>query len=329
MIPMRPRMMIAALGLALAPAAPAALAQGTTPPRAAAQATPRPAAELAFASPEDGFVALAAAIAAHDEARLLRILGTAGRELMLSGDRVADRAARDAFTAEYQQRQSIERIPPNRAMLLLGSNAWPLPVPMVEREGAWRFDARAGAQELIDRRVGRNELNAIASLRAIVAAQFEYAASAGRQGPWRAYARRFFSTPDQRDGLYWASAEGEAESPLGPLAAQAAQGDYGGEYGRGGRDGSPRAFHGYFFRMLEAQGASAPGGARDYMFDGRMIGGFAVLAWPARYGASGIQSFIVSHSGVVYQADLGPRTEERVGRITEFDPDEDWGVAPP
>ncbi|NDG50681.1 MAG: DUF2950 family protein, partial [Rhodospirillales bacterium] len=246
-------------------------------------------------------------------------------ELMLSGDRVADRAARDAFTAEYQQRQSIERIPPNRAMLLLGSNAWPLPVPMVEREGAWRFDARAGAQELIDRRVGRNELNAIASLRAIVAAQFEYAASAGRQGPWRAYARRFFSTPGQRDGLYWASAEDEAESPLGPLAAQAAQL---GERSRL-RDGTPRAFHGYFFRMLEAQGASAPGGARDYMFDGRMIGGFAVLAWPARYGASGIQSFIVSHSGVVYQADLGPRTEERVGRITAFDPDEDWDVSPP
>ena len=321
MRPMRPGMILAVL----ARAAPAALAQDATTPRAAAEAAPRPAAGLAFASPEDGFGALALAIAAHDEARLLRILGAAGRELVLSGDRVADRAARDAFTTEYQQRQSIERMPSNRAMLLLGAEAWPLPILMVEREGAWRFDARAGAQELIDRRVGRNELNAIASLRAIVAAQFEFAASAGRQGPWRAYARRFFSTPGQRDGLYWASAEGEAESPLGPLAAQAAQG---GERSRL-RDGTPRAFHGYFFRMLEAQGASAPGGARDYLLDGRLIGGFAVLAWPARYGASGIQSFIVSHSGVVYQTDLGPRTEERVGRITGFDPDEEWSVAGP
>ena len=323
MKPIRPWMMIAALALALA--APAALAQDATPDSAAGEATPRPAAGMTFASPEDGFGALATAMAGHDEARLLRILGAAGRELVLSGDRVADRAARDAFTAAYQQRQSIERIPPNRAMLSLGADAWPLPIPMVAREGAWRFDARAGAQELIDRRVGRNELNAIASLRAIVAAQFEYAATAGRQGPWRSYARRFFSTPGQRDGLYWASAEGEAESPLGPLAAQAAQG---GERSRL-RDGTPRAFHGYFFRMLEAQGASAPGGARDYLLDGRLIGGFAVLAWPARYGASGIQSFIVSHSGVVYQTDLGPRTEERVGRITGFDPDEEWSVAGP
>jgi hypothetical protein len=319
MMPMRPWMIIAALALA----APAALAQDAAPQRA--EATPRPAAATPFASPEDGFAALATAIAAHDEARLLRILGAAGRELVLSGDRVADRAARDGFTAEYQRRQAIERIPPNRAVLLLGADGWPLPIPMVEREGAWRFDARAGAQELIDRRVGRNELNAIASLRAIVAAQFEYSTTAGRQGPWRAYARRFFSTPGQRDGLYWASAEGEMESPLGPLAAQAAQGGY----GRGGRDGTPQAFHGYFFRMLEAQGPSAPGGARDYLVDGRMIGGFAVLAWPARYGASGIQSFIVSHSGVVYQADLGPRSEERAARITAFDPDEEWSVAAP
>jgi hypothetical protein len=321
MMPMRPWLIIAALALA----APAGLAQEEAPPRSAAEATPRPAAGLPFASPEDGFAALATAIAAHDEARLLRILGTAGRALVLSGDRVADRAARNAFTARYQQRQSIERIPPNRAMLLLGADDWPLALPMAERAGVWRFDARAGAQELIDRRVGRNELNVIASLRAIVAAQFEYAASAGRQGPWRAYARRFFSTPGQRDGLYWASAEGEPESPLGPLAAQAALGGY----GRGVRDGTPRAFHGYFFRMLEAQGPTAPGGARDYLVDGRMIGGFAVVAWPARYGASGIQSFIVSHSGVVYQADLGPRSEERAARISSFDPDEDWSVAAP
>ncbi len=327
MMPMRMLTLIAALSLALT--VPGARAQDAAAPNGVPETSGTTAARsvsgMTFPSPEEGFAALAGAIAAHDETRLLRILGPAARGLVQSGDRVADRAARDAFTTEYQQRQSIERASPRRAVLSIGADAWPLPIPMIERGGAWRFDSRAGAQELVDRRVGRNELDTIATLRAITAAQFEYAASAGRQGPWRAYARRFFSAPGQRDGLYWASAEGEPESPLGPLAAQASRGGY----SRGARDGTPRPFNGYFFRMLEAQGPSAPGGAQAYLVDGRMIGGFAVLAWPASYGASGIQSFIVSHGGVVYQANLGPRTAERAARITAFDPDEAWSVVAP
>lgn len=212
-----------------------------------------------------------------------------------------------------------------RAVLTIGADAWPLPIPMAERGGVWRFDSRQGTQELVDRRVGRNELDTIATLRSLVAAQFEYAAGAGRQGPWRAYARRFFSTPGQRDGLYWSSLPGEAESPLGPLVAQASQGGY----GRGERGGEARPFHGYFFRILEGQGPSAPGGEHDYLVDGRMIGGFAMLAYPARHGSTGIQSFIVSHAGVVYQRDLGPGTREVAARITVFDPDAGWSVVQP
>jgi hypothetical protein len=193
---------------------------------------------------------------------------------------------------------------------------------MTARGRVWRFDSRQGAQELVDRRVGRNELDTIATMRSLVAAQFEYASTAGRQGPWLAYARRFFSTPGQRDGLYWQSPADEAESPLGPLAAQASQGGY-------GRGDTPRPYHGYFFRILEAQGRSAPGGDQDYVVDGRMIGGFAVLAYPARHGSTGIQSFLVSHSGVVYQRDLGSRTREVAAGITAFDPDAGWSVVAP
>lgn len=315
--------MVAALSLALA--LPHARAQVAALSDAPAQAAPRQPRAQSFASPEQGFAALAAAIAAHDEARLLGILGPAARGLVRSGDQLADRAARDAFTAAYRQRQSIERPDAARAVLTIGADAWPLPIPMAERGGVWRFDSRQGTQELVDRRVGRNELDTIATLRSLVAAQFEYAAGAGRQGPWRAYARRFFSTPGQRDGLYWSSLPGEAESPLGPLVAQASQGGY----GRGERGGEARPFHGYFFRILEGQGPSAPGGEHDYLVDGRMIGGFAMLAYPARHGSTGIQSFIVSHAGVVYQRDLGPGTREVAARITVFDPDAGWSVVQP
>jgi len=207
----------------------------------------------------------------------------------------------------------------------VGADAWPLPMPMVQRGGAWRFAAAAGAQEIIDRRIGRNELDTIETLRAIVDAQAEFAATAGRQGAFRTYARRFFSTPGTRDGLYWATAPGEAQSPLGPLAAAASTGGYG-LAGRG--DGPPQPFHGYFFRILESQGPSAPGGAFDYVVNGRMIGGFAVLAVPAQYGVSGIQSFIVNHQGVVYQGNLGPETTRIARGITAFDPGPGWSAVP-
>ncbi|MCU0888045.1 MAG: DUF2950 domain-containing protein [Rubritepida sp.] len=308
--------------LVLAPGLPA-LAQGAPEP------TPTPAAErpapvppMAFASPEAGFAAFAAAMARHDEARLLRVLGEAGRALIRSGDAVADRAARARFTELYAAAHRITRPAPGRAELEIGPEAWPLPIPMVERGGRWRFDARAGAEEVLNRRIGRNELDTIAVLREILRAQREYAAGPGRQGALQAYARRFFSTPGTQDGLYWPPEAGEAPSPLGPLAAAASAGGY----ARRGPGEAPRPFHGYFFRILEGQGPSARGGAIDYVVDGRMIGGFAVLAWPAQWGSSGVQSFMVSHAGEVFQANLGPETARRAAAITRFDPGPGWSV---
>ena len=277
-----------------------------------------------FASPEAGFAALAEALAGHDERRLLQILGEAGRRLVRSGDPVADRATRDRFTTAYAAKNAIERPTPQRALLVIGEDEWPLPIPMIQRGRGWRFDARQGGQEILDRLIGRNELDTIKTLRALAEAQAEYARGAGRSGAFRSYARRFFSTPGQRDGLYWATGAGEPPSPLGPLAAAASAGGYG---VRQAND-RPQPFQGYLFRMLEAQGPAAPGGEIDYMVSNRMIGGFAVLAIPAQYGVSGIQSFLVSHHGTVYQRDLGPQTARLAGQIRRFDPEPGWVTVP-
>lgn len=273
-----------------------------------------------FASPEEGFAALMAAIRADDERALVRIVGSDGRRLVRSGDPVADRAARASVAAAHAQKSEILRPAPDRAVLQIGTDGWPLPIPMVQRGGAWRFDARAGAQAVIDRRIGRNELDTIETLRAIADAQDDYARTAGRSGALRSYARRFFSTPGQRDGLYWPTSAGETASPLGPLAAAA---DAGG-YTRPRRGDAPQPYHGYIYRILERQGPAARGGALDYVVDGRMIGGFAVLASPARYGSTGIKTFMISHDGEVWEQDLGPRTDRAVRAIDAFDPGPGW-----
>lgn len=281
---------------------------------------PAPRPPQRFASPEQGFAALADAMARNDEAALLRILGQAGRPLLRSGDAVADAATRARFTELHQASHRVTRPAPDRAELEIGPDAWPLPVPMVLRGGAWRFDARAAREEVLNRRIGRNELDTITTLRELVVAQREYAAGPGRQGALQAYARRFFSSPGQRDGLYFPTAEGEAPSPLGPLAAAASAGGY----APPGPRERPRPFHGYYFRILEGQGPAAPGGEIDYVVNGRMIGGFAVLAWPAQWGNSGVQSFLVSHRGEVFQANLGPGTAQAAAAITRFDPGPGW-----
>ncbi|WP_431284224.1 DUF2950 domain-containing protein [Humitalea sp. 24SJ18S-53] len=316
-----------AAGLVLGLGAQPLLAQTSTEPPAATEAPaaptppPAPVQPEAFRSAEAGFAAFADAARRHDERRLLRILGEAGRRLVRSGDPVADRAARDRFAESYAQKHEILTPAPNRAVLQVGDDEWPLPIPMIQRGGAWRFDARQGTQEIIDRRIGRNELDTIQALYAIVEAQDEYAATVGRQGAFRAYARRFFSTPGTHDGLFWATGPDEPESPLGPLAAAASTGGYG-TTGRG--DGPPQPFHGYLFRILESQGEAAQGGAVEYVVNGRMIGGFGVLAVPAQYGVSGIQSFIVNHRGVIYERDLGPDTARVARGITSFNPEPGW-----
>jgi hypothetical protein len=309
-------MLAAMLGLSLAATGALAQAPASEP---AAQAAPRPVPPQAFRTPEDGFAALVAALRANSDRQAVRVLGSAGLRLVRSGDAVADRTAREGFLRAYDTRAEILRPAPDRAVLQVGADGWPLPVPLVQRGGLWRFDAVAGGQEIVDRRIGRNELDTIETLRALVDAQDDYAATAGRQGALRAYARRFFSAPGQRDGLYWPTAEGEAPSPLGPLAAAASAGGY-----ALGRTDTPTPFHGYLFRMLESQGPAAPGGAVDYVVNGRMIGGWAAIAAPARYGVSGIMTFLVSHHGAVYQQDLGPDTARRAAAITAFDPGPGW-----
>lgn len=309
-------------GLALAQ--PAA-AQAPDTADAAAPAVRTPAPPQAFRSPEAGFAALAEAAGAQDQRRLLRILGEAGRPLIRSGEPQADRAAQARLAAAYATRAEILRPGPDRAELVVGADGFPFPIPMLRRGETWRFDTRQGAQALIDRRIGRNELDTIEVLRAIVAAQQEYATGAGRQGGLRSYARRLFSSPGQRDGLWWPTAEGEPPSPLGPLVAAAGAGGY----TRRGAGEAPRPFHGYLFRLLEAQGPAASGGAMDYVVNGRLIGGFGVIATPARWGETGIQSFLVGHDGTVFQRNLGPETARIAAGITAFDPAPGWQrVAP-
>ncbi|MGE0226414.1 MAG: DUF2950 domain-containing protein [Acetobacteraceae bacterium] len=296
------------------------IAQAQPAPHGSTHTAPQSVPPRAFSSPEQGFAALIAALRANDERALRDILGTAADRLVRSGDRVADRITRGQVVAAFDARSVILRPSPGRAVLQLGTDDWPMPLPMIEHGDAWRFDSAAATQEIVDRRIGRNELDTIQTLRAIADAQAEYARTAGRHGALRAYAQRFFSTPGRQDGLYWPAAEGQPESPLGPLAAAASAGGY----GQTRRDERPEPFHGYTYRILTRQGPAAPGGAMDYVVNGLMIGGFAIIATPAQYGSSGIQTFMISHDGVVWEQDLGPDTAREAAAIASFDPINGW-----
>ncbi len=242
----------------------------------------------AFQSPEEAVAALAAAIRADDTGALERVFGSAARELLDSGDPVSDAAERQGFVERFDARNRIDLETPERAVLHIGDLDWPCPIPIVKTDAGWIFDTDEGIEEMINRRVGKNELAAIQVCLAVVDAQKEYF-SVDRDGDGRqAYADRFPSTPGKKDGLYWQTAEGEPPSPLGPLAAQAfAEG-----YSRSKEQEGPTPYHGYCYRILKAQGSRAGGGARSYIEDGAMVGGFAVVAYPAEYGSSGIMTFI-------------------------------------
>jgi hypothetical protein len=234
-----------------------------------------------------------------------------------SGDPEADREDVLRVKALIQEKVAFEDGPEGEKIALLGGEAWPFPIPLVLVEGRWRFDTGAGREELLNRRIGRNELLTLESLREYVDAQREYH-SQGRDGNPPAYARRFLSSEGRRDGLYWPAAEGEPESPLGPLLADAEVEDR-------TRSEGPDPYPGYFFRILEGQGASAPGGEHSYLDgQGLMTGGFAALAWPAKYGNAGVMTFQVNHQGIVFQKDLGPETEAVVAGIQAYAPDETW-----
>jgi hypothetical protein len=319
----------ALVALAVLLRAGAAVAQGPVPeatpsPEAGIQAAaPRAVAPQSFRSPEDGFAAYVAALQSGDSHRLQRVIGSANLPLVRDGDRRLAREARQRFLAAHAEKAEIQRPAPDRAVLQVGPDGWTLPLPLVQRGGVWRFDSAAARQEILDRRIGRNELDTIEALRAVADAQDEYARTAGRHGEFRAYAQRLFSTPGQRDGLYWGTAPGEPDSPLGPLLAAASAGDS----PRASGD-TPQPYHGYLFRILKSQGPDAPGGALDYVVNGRMIGGWAVIAVPYRYGSTGIMTFVISHNGDVWQANLGPETARIADGITTFNPASGWEKVP-
>lgn len=275
--------------------------------------------QKSFESPEAGVSALVEAVKANDQKALRAILGPRSRKLISSGDEVADEQNREAFIKSYSDTNKIVFEGDARATLVIGEDEWPLPIPLVKSGERWRFDARQGEKEILARRIGANELAAIQVCLAIVDAENEYAAQIGAGDKVPHYAARFVSTPGKHDGLYWETNADETPSPLGPLLAAAAAEGYAKSETR------PLApYHGYYYKLLTSQGPHAPGGAYDYLVKDRMIGGFAVLAYPARYAASGVMSFMVNHDGVVYEKDLGRNTKELAAKIMSFDPDESW-----
>ena len=274
-----------------------------------------------FKSPGDAAAALAAAARSGNVDQLDSILGAQGREIISSGDRVSDAADRERFITAYDNRHSITE-QQDKATLVIGQDDFPFPIPLVRVNGQWKFDTEAGRDEILYRRIGRNELDAIQASLAFADAQNEYAAKDRGQGVGT-YAQRIISRPGRKDGLYWETAPGEEQSPLGDIAAEAAAEGY-----RAGE--KPQPFHGYYYKILKGQGRAAPGGAIDYVAGGKMIGGFGLLAYPADYGNSGIMSFIVNHDGTVYQKDLGLATRRIAANMRNFNPDKGWEkVTPP
>jgi Protein of unknown function (DUF2950) len=272
-----------------------------------------------FSSPQLTVEALVAAVRNNDDSELLAILGPGSGDLIFSGDKVADENGRARFLKAYEEKNRLERINEDQAILIMGSREYPLPLPIVHQEEGWRFDTRAGMEEILNRRIGRNELQTIEVMQAYTEAQREYACmNPNPEGS--EFAQKLTSTEGKKDGLYWEVMEGEAESPFGPLVAQATEEGYDGDLDQE----PPEPFHGYYFKILKKQGDHAEGGAFDYVADGKMILGFALVAYPAKYGASGIMTFIVNQEGVVYEKDLGEDTAKVAAAINTFDPDETW-----
>jgi len=287
----------------------------TAPPSHAADVN-----QETFDSPERAAAVLVAAARTDNTAALDLVLGPAGAKLVNSGDPVADASGRDMFVAAYDRLHRIDHDGDDRTTLVIGDEQWPFPIPIVKRAGHWLFDTAAGEEEILDRRVGRDELNAIQVCRAYVEAQRDYAAAGASGSGLREYARKFVSSPGTHDGLYWPAPAGAAESPIGPLVASArAEGN-----GGSGADGKRVPYHGYYYRILDRQGPAAPGGAYDYVANGHMIGGFALVAFPATWGNTGVMTFVVNQDGVVHQKDLGPETATVARAMTAYDPDRSW-----
>jgi hypothetical protein len=274
-------------------------------------------AQETFKTPDAAADALASAARSNDRAAILNVLGREGTDIASSGDPVADSAIRTKFVETYDAKHQVKMDGDAKATLIIGSDDFPFPIPLIRKGDGWQFDTAAGRQEILARRIGRNELDAIQSSLAYVDAQDEYADKDRTGAGPGVYAQRIISEAGKKDGLYWPSSAGGDESPLGELVADATKQGY-----RAGEGRTP--YHGYYFKILTKQGPDAHGGALDYIVNGKMIGGFALVAYPAEYRNSGVMTFIVNHEGVVFQKDLGEHTAELAERMTAFNPDSSW-----
>ena len=273
--------------------------------------------QKSFASAAEAAKAAVAAAKSNDDKELLAIFGAQAKELISSGDPVADKRRRAEFLKAYDEKNSLVTEGEN-TILVIGNKNWPFPIPLVKKGESWVFDTAKGREEILDRRIGENELYTIQVLLAIVDAQREYAIKDRDGDGLNEYAQKMLSDPGKKNGLYWETKAGEEPSPIGPLVARAMKEGY------KGAQGGPAPFHGYYYKILTAQGNNAPGGAYSYLVKGKMFGGFGVVAYPATYGNSGVMTFIVNHDGVVYQKDVGNNTTQAAQAMTKFDPDKSW-----
>ncbi len=282
------------------------------------------ASQQSFESPQAGVAALIKAVKANDKPALRAIFGPEGSKLLSSGDAVADAHSRAAFSKSYSEANKVVLDGEAQAILVVGKDEWPMPIPLVRYPDGWRFDTVKGKDEILKRRIGRNELETMQVCLAIVDAEREYAARHLDSSGVPVYASRFTSSPGKRDGLYWPTKANEAPSPLGALLATAADEGY-------AQPGvlQRKPYDGYYYRILSSQGEDAPGGAQDYLVKGKMIGGFAVIAYPARYGASGVTSFMVNYDSVIYEKDLGKNTKAIASAVTTFNPGAGWKKTEP
>ena len=274
-----------------------------------------------FAAPDDAANALLAAAKADDHAALEAIFGPGSKEILSSGDPVQDKNTAARFAAAYSVMHRWRTLADGNQILLVGYDNFPFPIPLKKNQGGqWFFDTAAGKEEVLNRRIGRNELAIIEVCNAIADAQASYFSQSHDGSTTKQYALKFISDPGKHNGLYWESAQGQNQSPLGPLAAFATAEGY------TVKPDAHLPFHGYFFHLLKGQTAKAPGGARDYVTNGKMTGGFAFVAYPAEYGNSGVMTFMINQDGVLLQKDLGANTTQAVTAMTEFDPDSDWMI---
>jgi hypothetical protein len=274
--------------------------------------------QKSFSSAEDAVKALVTAAKNNDNNELLAIFGPAAKELIFSGDAVADKQRRERFINAYDEKNQLVQ-KGNDIVLVIGKNDWPFPIPLMKKSDSWVFDTERGKDEILNRRIGQNELFTIQACLAIVDAQREYAMNDGRRNGLPEYAQKFVSDPGKKNGLYWEVKQGEPESPLGPIMTQIKSEGY-----EKKPSGAPVPYHGYYYKILTAQGKNADGGAYSYLVKGKMIGGFAVVAYPAEYRNSGVMTFIVNHDGKVFQKDLGPNTAAVAKSMKEYNPDKTW-----